>query len=176
MLPNMELRDGRSFDIALHRYKSTTIIEFEPSGSETQPLGTARKMVDRIREADTVESLISRTTRLVKATLGYDRVMIYRFEDDGAGKVVSEAKQPELESFLGQYFPASDIPQQARTLYLKTHCASSPTPAEYEFPYCPPSMCLVNRSICHSRICAAFLPSIVNIFAIWALLPPCRFR
>ncbi|MDH7805100.1 MULTISPECIES: HWE histidine kinase domain-containing protein [unclassified Rhizobium] len=119
MLPNMELRDGRSFDIAVHRYKSTTIIEFEPSGSETQPLGTARKMVDRIREADTVESLISRTTRLVKATLGYDRVMIYRFEDDGAGKVVSEAKQPELESFLGQYFPASDIPQQARTLYLK---------------------------------------------------------
>ncbi|MFP3802982.1 hypothetical protein SB764_42855, partial [Paraburkholderia sp. SIMBA_027] len=76
-------------------------------------------MVDRIREADSVESLISRTTRLIKATLGYDLVMIYRFEEDGAGKVVSERKQPELESFLGQYFPASDIPQQARALYLK---------------------------------------------------------
>lgn len=119
MLPAMEMSDGRSFDISLHRYKSTTIIEFEPSRNETQPLGTARKMVDRIREADSVESLISRTTRLIKATLGYDRVMIYRFEEDGAGKVVSEAKQPELESFLGQYFPASDIPQQARALYLK---------------------------------------------------------
>lgn len=119
MLPGMETSDGRKVDISLHRYKSTTIIEFEPSRSETQPLGTARKMVDRIREADSVESLISRTTRLIKATLGYDRVMIYRFEDDGAGKVVSEAKQPELESFLGQYFPASDIPQQARALYLR---------------------------------------------------------
>lgn len=119
MLPDMKTEDGRSFDIALHRYKSTTIIEFEPSRGDTQPLGTARKMVDRIREADSVESLISRTTRLIKATLGYDRVMIYRFEEDGAGKVVSEAKQPELESFLGQYFPASDIPQQARALYLK---------------------------------------------------------
>ncbi|KJF68336.1 HWE histidine kinase domain-containing protein [Rhizobium nepotum] len=119
MLPATEMGDGRSFDISLHRYKATTIIEFEPSQSEMQPLGTARKMVDRIREADSVESLISRTTRLVKATLGYDRVMIYRFEEDGAGKVVSEAKQPELESFLGQYFPAGDIPQQARSLYLR---------------------------------------------------------
>ncbi|MDB5772728.1 MAG: signal transduction histidine kinase, partial [Burkholderia sp.] len=38
---------------------------------------------------------------------------------DGAGKVISEAKRADLESFLGQYFPASDIPQQARALYLK---------------------------------------------------------
>ena len=51
--------------------------------------------------------------------LGYDRVMIYRFAHDGAGQVVSEAKRGDLESFLGQYFPASDIPQQARALYLR---------------------------------------------------------
>ena len=30
-----------------------------------------------------------------------------------------EAKREDLESFLGQYFPASDIPRQARELYLK---------------------------------------------------------
>src|ERR1041384_5226886 len=45
--------------------------------------------------------------------------MVYQFEADGSGKVVSEAKRPDLESFLGQYFPATDIPQQARALYLK---------------------------------------------------------
>ena len=45
--------------------------------------------------------------------------MVYRFEHDGSGKVVSEAKRGDLESFLGQYFPASDIPQQARALYLR---------------------------------------------------------
>lgn len=176
MLPNMQMSDGRSFDIALHRYKSTTIIEFEPSQSETQPLGTARKMVDRIREADSVESLISRTTRLIKATLGYDRVMIYRFEDDGAGKVVSEAKQPELESFLGQYFPASDIPQQARRFISRTRCASFPMPAARALPSCLLSMPPANRSICPSRICAASRPSIANIFATWVSALPCRFR
>ncbi|KQO82254.1 HWE histidine kinase domain-containing protein [Rhizobium sp. Leaf262] len=119
MLPKVTLPSGATFDIAIHRYKSVSIIELEPASDEAQPLHTAQLMIDRIREADNVDSLISRTTRLVKAMLGYDRVMVYRFEQDGAGKVISEAKQPALESFLGQYFPASDIPQQARVLYLK---------------------------------------------------------
>ena len=44
--------------------------------------------------------------------------MIYRFAADGSGQVVSEAKRADLESFMGQHFPASDIPQQARQLYL----------------------------------------------------------
>lgn len=119
MLPKVKLPSGQIFDIAIHRYKSTSIIELERASDESQPLHTAQLMIDRIREADNVDSLISRTTRLVKAMLGYDRVMVYRFEQDGAGKVIAEAKQPALESFLGQYFPASDIPQQARALYLK---------------------------------------------------------
>ncbi|WP_320200573.1 HWE histidine kinase domain-containing protein [Agrobacterium sp. rho-13.3] len=119
MLPNVTLECGKSFDISVHRFKSVAIIELEPASNEAQPLHTAQLMIDRIREADNVDSLISRTTRLIKAMLGYDRVMIYRFEQDGAGKVISEAKQSELESFLGQYFPATDIPQQARALYLK---------------------------------------------------------
>ncbi len=119
LLPNVQLENGKVFDVAVHRYKSVTIIELEPVSEETRPLHTAQLMIDRIRESDNVDSLISRTSRLIKAMLGYDRVMIYRFEQDGAGKVISEAKQPALESFLGQYFPASDIPQQARALYLK---------------------------------------------------------
>ncbi|GAK69167.1 putative two-component hybrid sensor and regulator [Agrobacterium rubi TR3 = NBRC 13261] len=119
MLPKVKLACGKVFDIAIHRYKAVTIIELETASNEAQPLHTAQLMIDRIRESDNVDSLISRTTRLIKAMLGYDRVMIYRFEQDGAGKVISEAKQPELESFLGQYFPASDIPKQARALYLK---------------------------------------------------------
>ena len=45
--------------------------------------------------------------------------MVYRFAHDGSGQVISEAKRGDLESFLGQHFPASDIPQQARVLYLQ---------------------------------------------------------
>jgi light-regulated signal transduction histidine kinase (bacteriophytochrome) len=110
----------RHFDIAIHRYRSNTIVEFEPAGmSHEAPLHLARSMIGRIAQLDTVEKLVQQSARLIRGTLGYDRVMVYRFERDGAGKVISETKRGDLESFLGQYFPASDIPQQARALYLK---------------------------------------------------------
>lgn len=110
---------GRRFDIALHRYKGNVILEFEHAGGGADPLQRTRLLIGRIREIDDIDRLIARTTRLLQGMLGYDRVMIYRFEADGSGKVVSEVRRPDLESFLGQYFPASDIPQQARALYLR---------------------------------------------------------
>ncbi|MDK2759782.1 MAG: GAF domain-containing protein [Sphingopyxis sp.] len=115
-----DLENGRRFDVAVHRCKGSTILEFEPTEPKVaEPLEMARAMIGRITAIDTVERLTRDTARLVQAALGYDRVMIYQFGADGAGKVVSEAKRPHLESFLGQYFPATDIPQQARALYLK---------------------------------------------------------
>ena len=77
-------------------------------------------MIGRIRDIKYVDQLINRAGRLLHGILGYDQVMVYRFEVDGSGKVVSEVKRHGLESFLGQYFPASDIPQQARALYLRS--------------------------------------------------------
>jgi light-regulated signal transduction histidine kinase (bacteriophytochrome) len=55
----------------------------------------------------------------VRDLTGYDRVMVYRFDPDGHGKIVAEARDPRLESLLGHHYPASDIPQRARELYLK---------------------------------------------------------
>ncbi|MDQ0316478.1 HWE histidine kinase domain-containing protein [Amorphus orientalis] len=113
------LADGAPFDLAVHRVDDDVVVEFEPSRSAHQPLQLAREMIGRIGAVEEVDRLVDVAADLVHRALGYDRVMIYRFEDDGAGKVVSEVKRADLESFLGQYFPASDIPQQARRLYLK---------------------------------------------------------
>lgn len=114
------LRSGRLHDLALHRFKSNVIIEFEPARPEiAQPLELARDMIGRITTIDTIERLVRDTARLIRGMLHYDRVMVYQFAHDGAGKVTSESKRSDLESFLGQYFPASDIPQQARELYLR---------------------------------------------------------
>lgn len=118
-LLGLALGNGRTFDVAVHRGEDGAIIEFEPANNGPEPLQRARALIGRISAISDVDTLISRAARLAHGVLGYDRVMIYRFERDGAGKVVSEVKRPDLESFLGQYFPASDIPQQARALYLR---------------------------------------------------------
>jgi light-regulated signal transduction histidine kinase (bacteriophytochrome) len=111
----------RALDVSLHRAAGEAIVELEPikSGAAQQPLDTVRNVISRIGRATTIDELVKETSRLIRATLGYDRVMIYKFEEDGAGQVISESKSGHLESFMGQYFPASDIPQQARSLYLK---------------------------------------------------------
>ena len=46
--------------------------------------------------------------------------MVYRFDDEGHGEVFSERRNPELEAFLGNRYPATDIPQMARRLYERT--------------------------------------------------------
>jgi chemotaxis family two-component system sensor kinase Cph1 len=55
----------------------------------------------------------------VRDLTGYDRVMVYRFDPDGHGKIIAEARDPRLESLLGHHYPATDIPQRARELYLR---------------------------------------------------------
>lgn len=111
---------GRRFDVSVHQSGKESIVEFEPAPAEAgQPLDIGRTVIARISRSQTIESLVQSTARLMRATLGYDRVMVYRFEEDGAGQVISEARNASLESFLGQFFPASDIPQQARELYLR---------------------------------------------------------
>ena len=46
-----------------------------------------------------------------------DRVVIYRFNEEGTGKVIAETKNDDMETYLNLCYPASDIPKQARTLY-----------------------------------------------------------
>ncbi|MBX9455816.1 MAG: GAF domain-containing protein [Rhizobium sp.] len=115
----LEIGD-RNFDTAVHRAGSEVIVEFEqPRRGRGHPLNIVRTVIARAMRATTLDELTRETARLVRAVLGYDRVMVYRFEPDGSGQVINEAKNGNLESFLGQYFPASDIPQQARALYLR---------------------------------------------------------
>lgn len=74
--------------------------------------------VARLSAATSVGTLCDAVVRRLRDLTGYDRVMVYRFDPDGHGKVVAEARDPRLESLMGHHYPASDIPQRARDLYL----------------------------------------------------------
>ncbi|MNR11561.1 Bacteriophytochrome [compost metagenome] len=64
-----------------------------------------------------IENLLGNVAQQIKKIIGYDRVMVYKFHEDGHGEVVAEAKSDNFESWLGLHYPASDIPKQARELY-----------------------------------------------------------
>jgi light-regulated signal transduction histidine kinase (bacteriophytochrome)/CheY-like chemotaxis protein len=110
-----------SFNVAVHRHQGINIIEFEPAdpADATPPLELSRLLIGRIGQCNDLDVLFDNASRLLRGALGYDRVMVYQFAHDGSGRVISEARRGDLESFLGQHFPASDIPQQARVLYVQ---------------------------------------------------------
>lgn len=114
--------DRSPADILVHEHKGRLFLEVETSAQieDTEvALHLTQTLVRRIDRETEIETLSKSVARLVRATLGYDRVMIYRFLHNGAGRVVAEAKNSDLTSFLGHHFPAGDIPTQARKLYVE---------------------------------------------------------
>ena len=113
-------------DVVLHRILSgestLLIVELEPA-SGPRPFSfpntyqAVRGAVEQLNHAHDLAQLYEITAREVRALTGFDRVMIYRFDDEYNGEVVAEAKRPDLNPFLGLHYPASDIPPQARALY-----------------------------------------------------------
>lgn len=118
----LTLANGRRLDFALHMMGDLIIIEGENSGDEaTSDAGSAiRAMMARLDETADARSFYREGARQVRALTGFDRVMVYRFDRDGSGVVVAEAARAGIGSFLDLRYPASDIPQQARKLYLRT--------------------------------------------------------
>jgi len=55
----------------------------------------------------------------LRQVLQLDRVMVYKFDHHQAGDVIAEARRTDWEPFLGLHYPATDIPQVARKLYLR---------------------------------------------------------
>lgn len=72
-----------------------------------------------LREQSTQQGLLDELTRQVKQVSGFERVMVYQFDNEWHGKVTAESTGSLLDSMLGHHFPASDIPPQARAMYSK---------------------------------------------------------
>ena len=103
---------------------STLVIELEPAYgprpfSFPNTYQAVRGTIAELNRASSLQELYDITAEAVRTLTGFDRVMVYRYDPDYNGEVVAEAKLPELNSFLGLHYPASDIPAQARALYEK---------------------------------------------------------
>ncbi|KAA5605280.1 GAF domain-containing protein [Roseospira marina] len=71
-----------------------------------------------LTEGENLYRLLDQAVSAVAGLTDYDRVMAYMFHPDWSGEVVAESRVPDLTPFLGLRYPASDIPAQARRLYL----------------------------------------------------------
>ncbi|WP_045770776.1 bacteriophytochrome BphP [Xanthomonas albilineans] len=106
---------------AWHLYPEQWLLELElrdaPLADAT--LREALPVLRRLESDTNIEDACQRAAKSLRALIGYDRVMIYRFDEEWNGDVVAEARAAELEPYLGLHYPATDIPAQARALYLR---------------------------------------------------------
>ncbi|MBK6852289.1 MAG: GAF domain-containing protein [Burkholderiales bacterium] len=113
----------REWDGSLHRIASQglLVIELEPqrAADGDNLLDLVSSALHRFSHASSIGSLSDALVRSVRDLTGYDRVMVYKFDPDGHGKIIAEARDPRLDSLLGHHYPATDIPQRARELYLR---------------------------------------------------------
>lgn len=110
---------GTPFYLIINVSGPLYLLEFEPVASDLKTdlqriIG--RSISEMLADKD-LGNLLNNTATQIKNIIDYDRVMIYRFANDGHGEVVAEAKNDDLEAWLGLHYPASDIPKQARELY-----------------------------------------------------------
>ncbi|MDP3510653.1 MAG: ATP-binding protein [Candidatus Melainabacteria bacterium] len=112
-----------------HRESDFLILEFEPDFDQqdlisgmSNALTLSANLQSALSSLQAVQSLpevLNVCVKEIENLTGFDRVMVYKFDQDWHGEVLAESLRVQRESYLGLHYPASDIPSQARELYKR---------------------------------------------------------
>jgi light-regulated signal transduction histidine kinase (bacteriophytochrome) len=127
-LPDFTRRDNETFfnkifieseqyHFSAFRNKGNIFLEFEKV--IVNPDKQITNKYDNFYIVENEQEIWDQLLNILSKIVNYDRMMVYKFMMDGSGKVVAEKTNDNLESYLGLHYPESDIPIQARELYLK---------------------------------------------------------
>ncbi|MGY1743063.1 MULTISPECIES: SpoIIE family protein phosphatase [unclassified Blastococcus] len=135
---------GGPADLVVHRAGGLLVTEWEPlaGAAEAGPVWHRRlpSVLQRLSDTATLEELTAVLARDVRGLTGFDRVMVYRFDAEWNGEVVAEDRRADLEPFLGLWYPAADIPAQARALYATNWLRLIPDARYARVPLQPPAV------------------------------------
>lgn len=111
-------------DVTVHTSDGTVILEFETTGrtdaASPDYYELVKKTVTRLQSASSLVQFCTLAAEELRELTGMDRVMAYKFHEDGHGEVFAESKVAELSSWIGLHYPAEDIPKPARDMFSKT--------------------------------------------------------
>jgi light-regulated signal transduction histidine kinase (bacteriophytochrome) len=131
------------FHAVAHRTADGILLELELSlGAGADAVPDAHPLLDaftlRAEAAADLEALSLLTAEQVRRITGFDRVLIYRFDERWNGIVIGEDGSGRLPSYLHHRFPATDIPAQARELYRTNRLRIIPDAGYRPVPGTPP--------------------------------------
>lgn len=137
---------GKKIPVLVYIYQNDeTIIEVEPSNESHEEYIALFDLIQYVissmkntMHCHNIQELAQTTCEEIKKITGHNRVIIYQFdEQDQSGIVIGEAHDSNMESYLGLRFPANDIPQSVRAMYLKLPLRYIPTIMEHPVAITP---------------------------------------
>lgn len=150
--------NGVSLFALLHEHDSYFIAEIQRKEANKQSadgLQDVKNLVAVLEDSNSLPEVCDIIVAQLQEILHIDGVMMYKFDEDWNGTVISEKKSNGLEDYLGVTFPASDVPKQARELYLKNPVRLIPdrtyTPARLYPVINPLTSAFTDLSPCHLR-------------------------
>jgi two-component system, chemotaxis family, sensor kinase Cph1 len=111
------------FNGVIHRSpQNDLILELEPcspkgSNGFSDFYSLTRNALTQMQQASNLSELSAAIVKEVRKMTGFDRVMVYRFDEHSCGEVIAEDKLEDIEPYLGLRYPDFDIPPHARSLY-----------------------------------------------------------
>ncbi|MBK1897626.1 ATP-binding protein [Chryseobacterium paridis] len=110
--------DQKEYHFSVFRNGGHIFLEFEEVLEN--PDKRISNKYDNFYIIDSAQEIWDHLLSTLSKIVNYDRMMIYKFMADGSGKVIAEKKRnKDIRSYLGLHYPESDIPRQARELYMK---------------------------------------------------------
>lgn len=117
--------DSKLYSTSAHKSGNTIVFEMEAFENFHTQLPDlfiqTKRFAYHTEKSDNLKNLCRDIANETKLITGYNRVLIYRFDKDYNGEVFAESKEENLEPFLGLSYPHTDIPVQARELYVRNH-------------------------------------------------------
>ncbi|MES2629790.1 MAG: ATP-binding protein [Bacteroidota bacterium] len=116
--------EDTEYEFALHYSGGYLIVEAETHQLPEEQVDVdlfrlSKQFLGYMEDTHTLKDLCAMVAAGIRRITGYDRVMVYRFDKDYNGEVFAEEKRDDLESFYGLHYPHTDIPAQARELYIR---------------------------------------------------------
>ena len=119
--------DESPFSIYAHRQDARVIVELERVAEHPEDFGAATPLqiedaVAAVQNGSTLDQAAAAVATHLSAITGFERLLVYRFDADWNGEAIAETTTRDWgQSLLGLRFPASDIPAQARALYVRSN-------------------------------------------------------
>ncbi|MEL6328598.1 MAG: response regulator [Planctomycetota bacterium] len=134
--PLLRTRHGVELSMRAHARDGLVYLDFEPAAHEGD-ISTGRvrdaagSMLALLEETGDLRNAARVTAQFVRERLGYERCMVYKFDETGNGEVVGESiGRDDLEPYLGLRFPSREIPPTVRKMYREERVRVTVDPSE----------------------------------------------